>query len=110
MVELVDYLSPEEPSDAAVVLGPALDVLWIGPHQIPKSALSGYFLLAVELAYLIEGVYVGRESSVYAEDGVCVLVCVLSTTAERGRKSKVSLKYFQTLELPYLRMISSWKP
>lgn len=41
-----------------------------------------------------------------AKDGVYVLLELLSTTAESGRKSKVSLKYFQALELPYLRMIS----
>lgn len=109
-VELVDHSRPEQPSNSSMILRPSLNLLGVRPHEISEGALSGYFLHSIDLPNLVKGVNIGRESSVYTENVILLRKGVLSTSAARGRKSKVSLKVFQALELPYFLIISSWKP
>jgi hypothetical protein len=85
VVELVHDLGAEEPAHSTMVLRPSFDFLGVRPHEIAEGSLGGYFLEPIDFSDLIEGVDIGGESSMNAEDVILVTTMVLSTSAANGR-------------------------
>lgn len=89
MIEFVHHFRAKQPSHSSVVLGPSVDIFWVRPHKISKRALSWYLLKAVDLSDLVKSVNIGWQSSVDTKYFILISGEVLSTRAERGKKSKV---------------------
>ena len=62
-VELVHDLMAEQPACPAAAVGPGVDFLRVGPHQVRERSLSGDLHFPIDLPDLIQRVYVRRQSS-----------------------------------------------
>lgn len=68
VVELGGDLLSEEPAGAAGRHGPGLDLLGVTPHEVAEGPLVGDLHSALDEADLVDGLDVGGEPSVDAED------------------------------------------
>ena len=68
VVELGSDLGAEEPASPARRDGPCVDVIGVRPHQIAVSTFVRDLLSPLDKAHLVEGLDVGGETAVHAED------------------------------------------
>jgi hypothetical protein len=68
VVKLGSDLGAEQPSSASGGDRPRVDIIGVGPHQVAVGAFMGDFLSPLDEADLIEGLNVGRKTTVDAED------------------------------------------
>ena len=85
VAEIVGNLGPEDPTCTTGVDGPVLDVLRVGPHQVAERTLVGDLDLTVDGADLVDGLDLGAESSMNAEDFAWIDEILPSMTAPMGR-------------------------
>ena len=68
VVELSRHLGAEEPAGTTGRNSPGVDVLGVGPHEIAEGTLVRHLHAAVNEADLVEGLDLGRQTTVDAED------------------------------------------
>lgn len=68
VAEVVGDLRPEHPAGSPGVDGPVLDVFGIRPHQVAEGALVRDLNLPIDGTDLVDGLDLGAEAAVDAED------------------------------------------
>ena len=84
-VELSRWSRSEQPSHSSTAQHPVLDLVRVRPDQIPEASASGDLADPVDVFDVVEGLDVGGESAMEAEDIIWVRAGVLLTRAESGR-------------------------
>ena len=70
LAELVGYLGAKEPASSTWRNRPRVNILRIRPDQVAEGTLARNLLVSLDQAYLVEGLDLGREAAVHAQDRV----------------------------------------
>lgn len=70
MIKFIDHFTAENPPRAARAHLPRLDIVGVAPHHVAEGPVVGDLHTTVNQADLVQGLDVGRQPAVNAQDTV----------------------------------------